>query len=424
MGIVLGPSCFGLISNNVPILQSLSSIGVIVLLFLSGMEIDFSLFKPKSKNPTELQQKTNAKASKYSPVRLAIYGYISIIILSFLLGGLTVVTGLFSDIWLASILFMTVSLGVVIAALKERNTLGTAFGQTILLISALGEIVPILGLTIYASIFGTDSKSLWLTLIIFAVAALLLINFRNFFHNLEEVNKSTTQIDIRLAFFIIALLSIIAVSVGSEAVLGAFVGGMVYKLLQPSESTKDKLDSIGYGFFIPIFFIMSGVGLDLKKILADPKALVLIPVILASYLLAKSMLYPIFRLRFNKRNSLAGTALPMATITMVLAILSVANNMKVITSQQSGAFLLAAIITCIVGPLIFNQLFTPDADIYQNIKVHIFGVNIMTVPVAQQLQKSWYDVNIYTDNQKNYEAFNSETNVTFLKSLDSKYLIQ
>ncbi|USS86200.1 cation:proton antiporter [Fructilactobacillus cliffordii] len=423
VGIILGPSLLNWINPHDAILSSLSSIGVIILLFLSGIEIDFDLFRPKNKNPSQLEQKARQQVSKYSPVRLSIYGYLTIVVLSFALGYLTKVTGMFSDVWLASILFMTISLGIVLAALKERSALSTPFGQTILLISALGEIVPVFGLTIYASIFGSDSKSLWLILILFAVAALILMRFHNFFDYFDKINKSTTQIDIRLAFFIIALLSVVAVTVGSEAVLGAFVGGMVYKLLKPSESTKDKLDSIGYGFFIPIFFIMSGVGLDLKKILGDPKALLLIPLILLGYLIAKMGLYPIFRLRFNRQNSIAGMALPMTTLTMVLAILSVANNLKVLTSQQSGAFLLAAIITCLIGPLAFNHFFNPKADIYHKLKVNIFGVNITTMPVAQQLEKSWYDVNVYTDKEKNFKAFNSEANVHLLPSLDIQQLI-
>ncbi|USS93058.1 cation:proton antiporter [Fructilactobacillus ixorae] len=424
VGIVLGPSLLNWINPHQTILTSLSSIGVIVLLFLSGIEIDFDLFQPKTKNPSQLEQKARQQVSKYTPVRLALYGYLTIIVLSFVLGYLTKVTGLFSDVWLASILFMTISLGIVLAALKERDALSTPFGQTILLISALGEIVPVFGLTIYASIFGTESKSLWLILILFAVAALLLLRFHNFFDYFDKINKSTTQIDVRLAFFIIALLSVVAVTVGSEAVLGAFVGGMVYKLLKPSEATREKLDSIGYGFFIPIFFIMSGVGLDLKKILADPKALLLIPLILLGYLIAKFGLYPVFRLRFNRQNALAGTALPMTTLTMVLAILSVANNLKVLTSQQSGAFLLAAIITCLIGPLAFNHCFNPQADIYHKLRVNIFGVNLVTIPVAQELGKSWYDVNVYTDSQKNFQTFNSEANVHLLDSLAVQKLIE
>lgn len=423
VGIVLGPSLLNLVHPD-SVLTGLSNTGVIVLLFLSGLEIDFDLFKPKTKTPTDLELKNNAKAPKYSSVRLALYGYGTIMVLSLALGFMCQVTGLFKDPWLAAILFMTVSLGIVIATLKEKEILSTSIGQTILLISALGEVMPILGLTVYISIFGTDSKSLWLILILFAVAALVFFRFRKFFVYLDKFNKSTTQVDVRLAFFIIALLATIAVGVGSEAVLGAFVGGMVYKLLQPSPDTKEKLDSIGYGFFIPIFFMMSGVGLNLKQLLADPKTLVLIPIFLVSYWVAKALLYPIFRLRFDKKNSLAGTALISTTITMVLAILKVANDMKLITAQQSGAFLLAAILTCVAGPLVFNKMFTRSPEVYQEVKVNMFGANLVTIPVAQQLANSWYDITLFTDNEKNYKTLDNKAHVHLLKSLDADYLKQ
>lgn len=423
VGIILGPSLFNIVSDS-NILSILSKIGVIVLLFLSGMEIDFSLFKPKSKNPSELEKKSNKNAPRFSSVQLAFMGYATVIILSLILGYFCKLSGLFSDFWLASILFATISLGVVIAALKEKDVTGSAFGQTILLIAALGEVLPIFALTIYASVFGKDSKSLWLILILFVVAGFLLWWFKRFFKFSDQINKSTTQIDIRLAFFIIVLLSTIAVFVGSEDILGAFIGGMVYKLLQPSETTKDRLDSIGYGLFIPVFFIMSGVGLNVKELLSNPATLILIPVFFASYIISKLGLYPIFRLRFNKRNSLAGMALPSATITMVLAILQVAKGMKVITSQQSGAFLLAAIITCILGPLVFNKAFKVEPETYPKIKVNFFGVNLTTIPVAQQLSTGWYDVNVYTDNEEHYRSYNSQANVHLVDKLDPQFLIK
>lgn len=417
VGIILGPSLFNLVQVD-SVLSGLSSTGVIVLLFLSGVEIDFDLFKPKRKQLSELEQKSQKNLPKYSTVKLSLYGYATIMVMSLALGYFCKFTGLFIDQWLAAILFMTVSLGIVIATLKEKGILSSPLGQTILLISALGEVVPIIALTIYISIFGTDSKSLWLTLILFAVAALVFFRFRKFFYHLDSFNKSTTQVDVRLAFFIIALLATVAVGVGSEAVLGAFVGGMVYKLLKPTPSTKEKLDSIGYGFFIPIFFMMSGVGLNVKELIADPKTLILIPIFLLSYWLAKALLYPVFRLRFDKKNSLAGTALISTTITMVLAILKVANDMHLLSSQQSGAFLLAAIITCVVGPLVFNQMFVANESVVTPISLHIFGANLSTIPVSQQLDNDWYDVRLYTDDEKNYETLDNKARVHLLKSID------
>lgn len=89
----------------------------------------------------------------------------------------------------------------------------------------------------------------------------------------------------------IVTLVTVAESVGAEGILGAFLAGIVIKLLEPHEETKVRLDSIGYGFFIPIFFIMSGVNLNLRTLITNPQTLMLIPVIFIGYILAKALIF-------------------------------------------------------------------------------------------------------------------------------------
>lgn len=417
VGILLGPSAFNLVHSNTT-LTLLSNTGVIFLLFLSGMEIDFSLFNRRRVPQTPLAAKVASQAPKYSPVFLAVTSYASIVVLSLLLGWVCVWLGLFKDAWLAAIIFMTISLGIVIATLKEKELLSKPFGQTILLIAALGEIVPLFALTLYASIFGSNSQSLWLLLLIFLAAGILFLRFKPFFNFYERINKSTTQLDIRLAFFLIFSLVVIAESVGAEGILGAFVAGIVMKLLQPHEDTKVRLDGIGYGFFIPIFFMMSGADLNLRQLLAQPATLLLIPAFFVAYLLAKVAVYAILRLRFHRKNALAGTAISSVTITMVLAVLQVAKTMHAVTSQQSGAFLLAAILTCVLGPLVFNLSYAAEAEDLKQTTVHFIGTNLWTVPVAQQLAKGWYTITMYTDKAANYRTYNSEVPVELLDTLE------
>lgn len=423
LGIVLGPSLLGLV-HTTEILKQLSDIGVIILLFLSGMEIDFDLFKKPQGTPSPLAQKNAVQNSKWSPVILSCLAYSTIIVISLVLAGLFKWANLFSDFWLAAILFATISLGIVIATLKENELLSKVFGQTVLLIAVLGEVVPMLGLTFYASVFGSSSKSLWLLLLIIVAAIFLLHRFKFFFNFFEQINKSTTQLDIRLAFFLIVAMVTVASSVGAENILGAFIAGIILKLLRPSESTKDKLDSIGYGFFIPIFFMMSGIGLNLRTLLSDPEALTLIPLFFLAYVIAKLAIYPILSLRFKSANAIAGTSLSTATITMVVAILQVAKNMHVINAHQSGAFLLAAILTCVFSPLIFSKAYRPEAEDLKKQTVHFIGANIFTVPVAQQLTQGWYDIQMYTDNEKNYRTYNSEIQIHLLENLNAEEMIK
>ncbi|GHP13858.1 potassium transporter [Lentilactobacillus fungorum] len=422
VGVILGPSLFNWIDSS-PTLDILQNVGVIFLLFLSGMEIDFSLFKRRPTKLSPLEEKGKQQQPKYSVLKVAVLSYLSIVIMSIMMGYGLKAVGLFADVWLAAILFMTISLGIVIASLKEQELLSKPFGQAILLIAALGEVVPMVGLTFYASAYSPSSKSLWLILLILVAAALLFWRFKAFFKIFDTINKSTTQLDVRLAFFMIVTLVTVAETVGAEGILGAFLAGIVIKLLEPHEETKVRLDSIGYGFFIPIFFIMSGVNLNLRQLVANPHTLLMIPVIFIGYLLAKILIYFVLRKRFKRSNAIAGTAMSATTITVVLAALQVAQHLHRITNQQSGAFLLAAVITCIIGPLIFNKLYSAEAEDLKKTTVHFIGTNLTTVPVAQQLAKGWYDVTMYTNNQHNYRAFNSEVSIELLDNMEPGFMV-
>ncbi|MCI1985571.1 MAG: cation:proton antiporter [Lactobacillus sp.] len=410
-GIVLGKSLLGVVTNN-DVLAELSSLGVIVLMFLSGMEIDFSLFKPQ-KNATQI-----------GPAKLAIISYASIIAMAGAFAFVLQLTGLFTHAVFATIVYGTVALGVVIAALKEKELLSKPFGQTILLIAALGEVLPLLSLTVYASINGSSSKSVWWLLAIFAVAIFLLMRFRRPYQFFARIDKSTTQLDIRLAFFLIITLVTVAETVGAENILGAFLAGIVMKLLRPREETQDKLTSLGYGFFIPIFFIMTGAKIDLKQLLSDPQSLALIPLLLIGFFLAKALLMVLLRLRFRKENALAGTFLVSTTITLVVPALTIGRSLGIITTQQSGAFTLAAIITCIFSPILFNRFYRAEKDDFKKTVVHFIGTNILTVPIAQQLASGLYEITMFTDDPEKYRTYNSEANVKLMPAFSQGALME
>lgn len=412
-GILLGKSAFNIVQETSS-LTLLSSLGVIILMFLSGMEINFDLFK---KAPG--QKKRDAK----SPVSIAVLSFTAVIITAFILGVILYFMGLFSDILLATILFSTIALGVVIATLKEKEILGRPMGQTILLTAVLGEVIPMLALTFYASIYGHNAGRLWLIVLLFLAAIILLRRFRQPYVWFNNVSKATTQLDIRLAFFLIFTLVTVAESVGAENILGAFLAGMVMKLLEPSEATQEKLTSIGYGFFIPIFFIMTGVRLDLKSLFANKTALALIPILVACFIIAKLPTTLIYWRRFNARNSFAGGFLTVTTITLVLPSLQVAKNLHAITSTQSDAFILAAVIVCVLAPIVFNSTYKLNKEDLVKERVVIVGANTLTVPVAQQLSHNWYVVRMLTDNQDNYKTFNSEVNdLKYIEEIDEQAL--
>ncbi len=414
VGIIIGKSGFNLVQTT-STLTLLSDLGVILLMFLSGMEIDFSLFKSRPAADGEEQQA--------SPVQLASWAFGGVVLVAAGLALLLKATGLFTDPFLATILFSTVALGVVIATLKEKEILSKPMGQTILLTAVLGEIVPMFGLTVYASINGGNAGQLWLLVLLFLAALLLLYRFKRPFIWFNKITKATTQLDIRLAFFLIFTLVIIAEQVGAETILGGFLAGMVMKLLEPHESTADKLTSIGYGFFIPIFFIMTGVKLNLRELFTKPSALILIPILVACFFIAKLAPVLVYRRRFSGRNALAGGVLTATTITLVLPSLQVARSLGVISSSQKDAFILAAVIVCICAPIVFNSVYKLSKEDLIKQRVVLIGANVVTVPIAQQLSAQWYDIHLVTSKKENYEAYNSEVeNLTLLPEITTDHL--
>lgn len=376
VGIIMGSSGLNVITATHD-LTFLSNLGVILLMFLSGMEIDFDLLTRKN-NPKGKSQ----IGKSVDPLKTAITAFVSLVVTAFVLAYVLKLTGLFSEIMLAAIILMTIALGVVIATLKEKDILGRPIGQTILLTAVLGEVIPLLLLTIYASVNGGNAEQLWLIILLFVAAIFLLRRFKQPYLWFVKITKATTQLDIRLAFFLIFALVTVAESVGAENILGAFLAGMVMKLLEPSEATKDKLTSIGYGFFIPIFFIMTGVGLNLKSLFAHPNSLMLLPILVIFLFIAKLPVVLVYMKYFQKKNAFAGGFLTATTITIVLPTLQVARKLHAITSTQSDAFILAAVIVCILSPIVFNKNFVLTKEDKIKKRVSIIGANAFTVPVT------------------------------------------
>lgn len=353
MGIIIGKTGLNIVHPDTS-LQYIANLGVIMLIFLGGMEIDFSLLKPKKDK------------SEYSPLGTSFAGFVSIFVMSMILSGILYYTHVFTDFVLAVILFSTIALGVIISLLKEVGLLNTNYGQTILLTAAFGEFIPLVALTIYSAVEQQNYISVLGLPVIFIIAIVLLRRFNRIYVFFDKIDKSTTQLDIRLAFFLIFTLVTFAQQIGAESILGSFLAGAVMKLLKPKPDTEEKLSSMGYGFFIPVFFITTGVNLNLRTLFTDPSSLILIPVFLIAFIMSKAAVYGAFRHRFGRRYAVAAAVVTSTTINLVLPILQVGRNLKLITTAQSGAITLAAIITCLVCPVIFNKILSKEDSKEEN----------------------------------------------------------
>lgn len=407
MGIIVGKSLFQWVERT-DMLNMLSTLGFIFLMFLSGLEIDFNAFKKTN------QKKDKAKVSEPNPLIISVIIFGGILILSVIAAYLFKWTGIIDDVLLMIIIISTISLGVVVPTLKEMNIMQTNIGQIILLVAVLADLATILLLTLYGTLYAQGDSPIWLIGILIVFTGLFYITGKNFKRApfLEKMMAGTTQIGIRAVFALIILLVALAEGVGAENILGAFLAGCVVSLLGPDKDMVNKLDSFGYGFFIPIFFIMVGVDLDIPSLLKHPSGLMIIPFLLLAFYLTK--LIPVFILKkwYDTMTVLASTFLLTSTLSLVIASAKIAERLGTIDATTSGTLILAAIITCVIVPILFKKFFPVANTEEKNIKVAFIGKNQLSIPVAQSFQSDLYLPTLfYLKNNADKRSINDLTTV-------------
>ncbi|NQD68421.1 monovalent cation:proton antiporter family protein [Bacillus haikouensis] len=392
MGLVIGKSGFDLVHQDMW-LETLSTFGFIFLMFLSGLEIDFKAFSNSKK------KKEILPSGKEEPNRLKVATiiFIGIFFVSLGLSYLFVLFGLIENAFLMTLIISTISLGVVVPTLKEAQISKTAIGQIILLIAVIADLVTMILLAVFVSLYGEGHGSMWLLLVLFGVGVLLYLLGKRMKNNnfIKSLSTGTVQIGTRAVFTLIILLVAVSETVGAENILGAFLAGVLVSLLAPNQEMVQKLDSFGYGFLIPIFFVMVGVELDLHSMLNDKKMLLLIPLLLIAFLISK--LLPVYLLKkwYDTKTTIASAFLLTSTLSLVIAAAKIAERMEIITPQMSGTLILVAVIACIITPIVFKKLFPRESATEKKLKVVFLGANQMTLPASRELQSSLYDSILY-----------------------------
>lgn len=393
MGIVIGNSFLNIVERD-SILNILSTLGFIFLMFLSGLEIDFKAFK-KDKRARQGQNDDESSIPGHLNLALTVFAFIMII--SILLAYVFKWLGLVDDVLLMVIIISTISLGVVVPSLKEMNIMRTTIGQFILLVAVLADLVTMILLTVYGAINGQGGSTIWLIgiLVVFtAISYILGVQFKRMSF-LQKLMDGTTQIGIRAVFALIILLVALAEGVGAENILGAFLAGVVVSLLNPDEEMVEKLDSFGYGFFIPIFFIMVGVDLNIPSLIKEPKLLIIIPILIVAFIISKLIPVMFIRRWFDMKTTIASAFLLTSTLSLVIAAAKISERLNAISAETSGILILSAVITCVFVPIIFKKLFPVPDEFNRKIEVSLIGKNQLTIPIAQNLTSQLYDVTLY-----------------------------
>lgn len=362
-------------------------------MFLSGLEIDFSIFARKKKKAKPENQNTGAP----NPVWVATLVFLGIFVISLALSFAFVWAGFIDNAFLMTLIISTISLGVVVPTLKDAQMMKTTIGQTILLIAVIADLVTMILLAVFVSIYGESGGNTWLLLILFAAGVLFYYIGKKFRHQsyVETMTKGTIQIDTRAVFTLILLLVALSEQVGAENILGAFLAGTLVSLLSPNPEMVKRLDSFGYGFLIPIFFVMVGVEIDIWSLFTDTRVLLLIPLLFLALLVSKVVPALLLSKWYDMKTVFGSGFILTSTLSLVIAAAAIGKREGMIDDQMEGALILVAVLTCLIGPILFKKIYGRFEEEDHKTVVSFVGSNRMTLPVVRELDVNAYETHLY-----------------------------
>lgn len=412
-GLIIGKSGFNWVEHG-PWIEILSSLGLIFLMFLSGVEIDFSMFLNSRK-----------KRSGREPNGLAAAGlvFLAIFVVSFLLALFFKWAGFAENAFFMTLVISTISLGVVMPTLKENHLMKTGIGQILLLITVIADLVTMILLAVFVSLYDPNGGDIWLLFVLFAAGFVLYFVGKVFKHMtfLETMSKGTFQIGTRAVFALIIVLVGLSETVGAENILGAFIAGVLVSLLSPNKEMVQKLDSFGYGFLIPIFFVMVGVDLNIWELFKDPKVVWLIPLLFVALLISKMVPVLILKKWYDFRTVVGSGLLLTSTLSLVVAAAKVGERIRVIDDRMASALILLAIVTCLITPVLFRKVFPKTRE--EKKRIVLIGANQLTLPLSVELDGSRYQTVLYHTVMEKLEADDTAGfEVTELPNYDAETL--
>jgi Kef-type K+ transport system membrane component KefB/Trk K+ transport system NAD-binding subunit len=398
-GILIGPSVLGWVHTEEPTLELLAEIGFAFLMFLSGLEIDFSILFAATK-PGQDKRK--------SPILLAGLSFLLTIVLAAGVGFWLTSAGFVKDPWMMTLILSTTSLGIVVPVLKEKRMSGSGLGQTILLSALMADFLTMFFITIYIAIRSTGlSLNILLIGLLFIPVVLLYQLGQKHLRRpivrrlMEELADATSQIKVRGAFALMITFVVLAELIGAELILGAFLGGVLASLIsEPNdEKIRSKLDAIGFGFFVPLFFVYVGVNFDLRAFLENRDAWVLLPELLIAAFAIKFVSTLIFRFAYSWKETFASGMLLSARLSLIIAASAIGIRLGAITESTNADIILVAALTATIAPMGFNIVMVEPDDKKKRAKV-IFGESELARQVGRELTAHGDDV-VFVDYDAN-----------------------
>jgi Kef-type K+ transport system membrane component KefB len=347
-GIIVGPSVLGWVHLDAPV-QVLSALGLGMLLFLAGLEIDV----PRLRGPL----------GRVSATAFAVSAVLGLLC-AYALG----LAGLASEPLFLAIVLVSTSAGLLLPLLKDGDLEKTQFGQLVMTAAALAEVIPILLLSLLFSAASKTSAqravSLGIFLLLLVLIGLALAQVRRLDaleRLLNRLDDQSAQLRVRAALTLALGFGVLAYGFGFASILGAFAAGLLVRMIDlqgraPHPQFEIKLQGIGFGFLIPIFFIATGVQFDLPALLSHPAALAEVPLFLLALLVVRGLPALLYTRLIGRRRARVAGLMQATTLTFVIVATQVGLATGHITTASGAALLTAGLLSATLFPFAAAKL--------------------------------------------------------------------
>ena len=350
-GIILGPSVLGWLHVDLPV-QILALFGLAFLLFLAGLEIDTRRLRGRV-------------------LLLAGAGYLITLVLGSAAGFGFHAVGWVGQPLLLAIALSATSLGLVVPVLKDAGSVEGAVGQTAIAAASVADFAAIVLLSLFFSTSGgtTGAKVVFLVAFAAVVAATGLTvaaagRSRRLGDVLIRLQDTTAEIRVRFAVVLLIAFTALAERFGLESILGAFLAGAVVGMVDRDATShpnfRTKLEAIGFGFLVPVFFVASGVRLDLRDLLSHPAALARVPLFLIALLVVRGV-PALLSLRTAGPRATAAVGLLQATsLPFIVTATQIGLELGQISAVTAAALVCAGLLSVLLFPPLALALLRDD----------------------------------------------------------------
>jgi Kef-type K+ transport system membrane component KefB len=342
-GIVVGPSVLGLVEVDQTI-EVIALIGLAFVLFLAGLEIEF--------------EKLRGQVLRLTALGFALSFGIAVVVGLALSAG-----GLVETPLLVAIILCATSLGVIVPVLKDAGEISSTFGQLIVAAASIADFGAIILLTLFFSGEGGAGSTLLLLGALALLAFVVFIAVRGAERSgriradLLRLQDTTAQIRVRAAIVLFIGFAAVAEELGLEVILGAFVAGAIISLLDRDQvmthpDFRRKLEALGFGFFIPVFFVATGVRFDLTALTADATNLAMVPVFLVALLVVRGLPALVYRRVLDARRTAVAGVLQATSLPFIVAATAIGADLGLIDAAESAALIGAGLLSVLIFPVV------------------------------------------------------------------------